>query len=61
MQQEVKRIESDIANVVFYLNGGLNYTDAYALSSEQLKYLSDTVSTHYEKQNEAMKKANSKR
>lgn len=57
----MKRIESDIANVVFYLNGGLNYTDAYALSSDQLKSLSDAVSTHYEKQNEALKKANSKR
>lgn len=57
MNQDVSRMEKDIANVVFYLNGGLNYTDAYSLSSEQLKTLTDVVNDHFEKQNEAYKKA----
>jgi hypothetical protein len=57
MNQDVSRMEKDIANVVFYLNGGLNYTDAYALSNEQLKTLTDVVNDHFEKQNEAYKKA----
>ena len=57
MNQDVSRMEKDIANVVFYLNGGLNYTDAYALSNEQLKILTDVVNDHFEKQNEAYKKA----
>ena len=57
MNQDANRIERDIANIVFYLNGGLNYTDAYALSTQQLKTLSDTVNDHFEKQNEAYKKA----
>ena len=57
MKRDAANIEKDIANVVFYLNGGLNFTDAYSLSNEQLKILSDTISTHYEKQNEAIKKS----
>lgn len=61
MNREADAIEKDIARVVFYMNGGINFTDAYSLSSNQLRVLSDTVSEHYEKQNEAFKNANSKR
>jgi len=57
MNQDVQKIERDIANIVFYLNGGLNFTDAYSLSTDQLKTLSATVTDHFEKQNEAYKKA----
>jgi len=61
MKQDVQNTEKDIASLVFYLNGGLNYTDAYALSHEQMSTLSGVVSEHFEKQNEAIQKASTKR
>lgn len=61
MNRETSAIERDVANVVFYMNGGVNFTDAYSLSSSQLQTLTDTIKEHFEKQNEAYKKANGKR
>jgi hypothetical protein len=61
MERDRDRIESDIASVVYYMNGGLSFTDAYGLSTQQLKRLGDTITTHFEKQNEAIKKTQSKR
>jgi hypothetical protein len=55
MKQEIANTEKDIASLVFYLNGGLNYTDAYALTHDQMTTLSKVVSDHFEKQNEALK------
>ena len=54
MEKDRNRIEKDIAMIVFYMNGGLNYTDAYTLSLNQLNDLSTTVNEHYEKQAQAM-------
>ena len=60
MERDRDRIESDIASVVYYMNGGLSFIDAYSLSTVQLKRLGDTITTHFEKQNEAMKKSQGK-
>lgn len=57
MEREQLRIESDVASVVYYMNGGINYVDAYALSLQQLKVLGDTITNHYEKQDQAIKKS----
>jgi hypothetical protein len=55
MKQDVEATERDIAQLVFYLNGGLNFVDAYELTTSDLNRLSKVVSDHFEKQNEAMK------
>ena len=53
-------MEKDIANLVYYMNGGLSYSDAYNLSQNQMKILSETISKHYEMQADAYKKAGNK-
>lgn len=60
-QREKDAMEKDIANLVYYMNGGLSYSDAYNLSQHQMKILSETISKHYEMQAEAYKKAGNKR
>jgi hypothetical protein len=59
LNRESKEIEREIAGVVYYMNGGLNFVDAYQLSMDQLSVLSDTVKNHFEKQNEAFKRGRS--
>lgn len=54
MEKQRQRIEKDLAVLVFYMQGGLSYTDAYQLNNDQVKYLSDSISEHYEKQNSMM-------
>lgn len=54
-------IESDIANLVYYMNGGLTYSEAWRLTTSQMKSLSGTISKHYEMQAEAYRKAQSKK
>ena len=54
MNKERKRIEQDIAMLVFYMQGGLSYPDAYQLCNEQIEILYSTISEHYEKQNMAL-------
>lgn len=54
MKQDQDRIESDIASIVYYCNGGVNFTDAYALTDEQLSRLSNVITKHHEAQAEAM-------
>lgn len=60
-EKEVEMIESDIANLVYYMNGGLTYSEAWRLTTSQMKSLSGTISKHYEMQAEAYRKAQSKK
>jgi CRISPR/Cas system CMR subunit Cmr6 (Cas7 group RAMP superfamily) len=46
-----KHIEKEIATVVFYMQGGLNFTDAYGISMDQISLLAEVIEEHYEKQN----------
>jgi len=55
MKREYSTLEREIASVVYYMNGGVNLSDAYNLSIEQLELLADVISKHYEKQNDALK------
>ena len=61
MERDVERIETDIAQVVYYMNGGLSYTDAWSFSSQQLLKLSQTISNHFERQADSAKKTQSNR
>jgi DNA replication protein DnaD len=60
LEQDRNQLEQEISNVVYYMNGGLNYTTAWQLSTDQLNHLANTIKTHFDKQNEAWGKANSK-
>jgi len=53
MEKLRKSIEEEVATLVYYMNGGLSYVDAYNLSMEQMRTLSEVITKHYEKQNEA--------
>lgn len=54
MAQERTAIEKELAVLVYYMQGGLSYPDAYNLNIEQMKHLSDAITDHYEKQNNSM-------
>ena len=49
MQQNRNTIEEEIAMLVFYMEGGLDFNDAYALSSLQRQRLAKVIEQHYEK------------
>ena len=51
MEQERGEIEKDLATLVFYLQGGINITDAYMMSDNQIKTYSEVIKKHYEMQN----------
>lgn len=54
-------MEEEIANLVYYMNGALSLNDAYVLSMEQFEILSNTIKSHFERQEEALKKSNTKK
>jgi hypothetical protein len=54
MTKQRQNIEEEIATIVFYMQGGLNYMDAYSLSIEQLEGMSKVINNHYEQQNNAL-------
>ena len=56
MERDRANIEQEVASLVYYMNGGLNYVDAWSLSNSQMKSLSEVINKHYEAQAEAMKK-----
>lgn len=53
MEKDRKKIQQDLAMLVFYMQGGLDFKDAYLLSNEQIEILITTVHDHYERQNNA--------
>lgn len=55
MEQERKSLEKDIGTVVFHMNGGLDFTNAYNLSLDQINLLTDIIKRHYEQQKEAFR------
>lgn len=44
-------IETDIASLTFYMKGGLNYNDAYLLTTTQRKQMISVIEKHYEAMN----------
>ena len=48
MDRNRKMIEEEIATLVYYYNGGLNYNDAWMTTSRQRKTMSKVVEKHFE-------------
>jgi hypothetical protein len=44
-------VEHDINNLVFYMNGGLDYNDAYLLTLDQRKNLGQMIQKHFDNMN----------
>jgi hypothetical protein len=48
MESNRKTVESDIATLTFYMQGGLNYNDAWMLTIEQRQIMSKVIEKHHE-------------
>ena len=48
MAHNRKTIEDEIATLVFYMEGGLNYNEAYALTTMQRQGIAKIIEKHYE-------------
>jgi hypothetical protein len=44
-------IEEDIATLVYYMNGGLNYNDAWLLTRDQRKIMTHVIERHFKAMN----------
>lgn len=44
-------IEEDVATLVYYMNGGLNYNDAWLLTAEQRKIMGHVIERHFKAMN----------
>lgn len=44
-------LEHDVTSLVFYMNGGLDYNDAWLLTQEQRKSMSKIIEKHFEAMN----------
>lgn len=51
MNKNVNIIEKDIASLVYYMNGGLNYNDAWLLTHNQRKVMIKVIEDHYKAMN----------
>lgn len=41
-------IESDVNTLVYYMNGGLDYNDAWLLTTDQRKNLMNVIKKHFD-------------
>lgn len=48
MNRNKKMIEEEIATLVYYMNGGLDYSDAYMTTSQQRRTMSKIIEKHFE-------------
>jgi hypothetical protein len=48
MERNRKAIQQEIATLAFYMQGGLDYNDAFMLSAEQRATMSKIIEKHYE-------------
>ncbi|CAB4123117.1 hypothetical protein UFOVP29_276 [uncultured Caudovirales phage] len=51
MESNRKLIETDIASLVFYMQGGITYNDAWLLTMDQRKIMSKVIEKHYASMN----------
>ena len=47
MEKNRKAITTDLATISFYMSGGISFSDAHLLSSEQRVIMSKVVEKHY--------------
>ncbi len=46
-----KIIEEDVATLVYYMNGGLDYNDAWLLTKDQRKIMGHVIERHFKAMN----------
>jgi len=51
MERNKKVINEEIATLVYYMNGGLDYNDAWLTTSMQRKVMSKIIEKHFEAMN----------
>lgn len=51
MDKNKSTIERDIATLTFYMQGGLNYNDAWLLTARQRQQMLSVIEKHYEAMN----------
>jgi hypothetical protein len=49
--QNISIIEHDVNQLVFHMQGGLPYDDAFLLTSEQRRNMAKMIQKHYDDQN----------
>jgi len=47
MDKNREAIESDITTLVFYMKGGIDYNDAWLLTTDQRKQMAKVIEKHY--------------
>ena len=47
MEKNRTAITTELATLAFYMEGGLTFNDAYALSAEQRSVMSKVIEKHY--------------
>ena len=55
METNRKLIETEIATLVFYMQGGVAYDDAWLLNLQQRKIMHEVIEKHYKAMNPASK------
>lgn len=51
MERNKLAIEQDVNTLVFYMNGGLDYNDAWLLTGLQRSRMGEVIRKHHEAQN----------
>lgn len=51
MDKNRDAVETDVATLVFYMQGGLDYNDAWLLTSAQRGRMAKIIEKHYEAMN----------
>lgn len=51
MNRNRKVINDEIATLVYYMNGGLDYNDAWLLTSDQRKTMAKVIEKHFKAMN----------
>jgi hypothetical protein len=51
MNKNVHAVEADINSLVFHMNGGLDYDDAFLLTIDQRRNMANMIQQHYDSQN----------
>lgn len=51
MDRNRKIIDEEVATLVYYMNGGLSYNDAWMLTADQRKTMSRVIEKHFKAMN----------
>ncbi len=55
MESDRQKLESDLAKLVFHMNGGISFVDAYNLSTDQMTILIEAINQHNQAQTDALR------